>query len=91
VIHMSIVAIADMFGTGDGREELLTALARVERDAINQPGCLRYSFPTKLTEPNHFVLISEWRTRRRWTRTMRRPNSRTSSSHSTGCWRETAR
>ena len=57
---MSIIAVADMFATSDGRAELVTALARAERAAANQPGCIRYSFAAAIAEPNHFVLLSEW-------------------------------
>ena len=57
---MSVVAIADMFAMSDGREELVTALSRAEREAAKRPGCIRYSFAATITEPNRFVLISEW-------------------------------
>jgi quinol monooxygenase YgiN len=58
---MSIIAVADIFGTADGREELVAALGRAERDAAGQPGCLRYSFAAIIADPRHFVLVSEWR------------------------------
>ena len=57
---MSIIAVADMFSTSDGRDELLTALARAGREGAEQPGCIRYTFAATLTDSNHFVLISEW-------------------------------
>src|SRR4051794_32713627 len=57
---MSIVAIADMYGSSSSRDELAALLARAERDAADQPGCLRYSFANALGEPDHFILISEW-------------------------------
>jgi quinol monooxygenase YgiN len=57
---MSIIAIADMFGISSSRDELVTALARAERDAADQPGCVRYVFAAAIGEPDHFVLISEW-------------------------------
>ena len=57
---MSVIAVADMFATSDGREELVTALGRAECEAAKQPGCMRYSFAATITQPNHFVLISEW-------------------------------
>jgi quinol monooxygenase YgiN len=57
---MALIAIADMFATSDGREELVATLGRAERDAANQAGCVRYSFAATLNDPNHFVLISEW-------------------------------
>jgi len=58
---MSIVAVADLLGVSGRRHELMAALARAERDAADQPGCLRYSFAATIAEPDHFVLISEWR------------------------------
>ena len=57
---MSVIAVADMFAAGDSREELVALLGRAEREASNQPGCVRYSFAATIAEPNHFVLISEW-------------------------------
>jgi quinol monooxygenase YgiN len=57
---MSLIAIADMFATSDGREELVAALGRAQREAVNQPGCVRYSFAATINDPSHFVLISEW-------------------------------
>jgi quinol monooxygenase YgiN len=58
---MSIVAIADMFGISGRRQELVAALADGERDAAGRDGCLRYVFASALAEPDHFVLVSEWR------------------------------
>ena len=57
---MSIFAIADMFGTSSNRDELAAALAHAERDAAEQPGCLRYTFAAAIGDPDHFVLVSEW-------------------------------
>ena len=60
---MSIVAVADLFGISGRRRELVAALAREQRAATVQPGCLRYAFATTIADPDHFVLISEWRDR----------------------------
>jgi quinol monooxygenase YgiN len=57
---MSILAVADMFAQSDTRQELVGALTRAEREAANQPGCIRYSFAATISDPNHFVLVSEW-------------------------------
>lgn len=57
---MSIIAIADMFGSSSSRDELAALLAHAERETAQQPGCLRYSFAAVLGDPDHFVLISEW-------------------------------
>jgi quinol monooxygenase YgiN len=59
--RMSIVAVADIFGISGRRQELVAALARAERDAADQPGCMRYSFAAAIADHDHFVLISEWR------------------------------
>ena len=32
-----------------------------EGDAASRDGCLRYTFASTLAEPDHFVLVSEWR------------------------------
>jgi quinol monooxygenase YgiN len=58
---MSVIAVADMFGIRGRRQALEAALADAEREAADQPGCVRYSFAATITEPDHFVLISEWR------------------------------
>jgi quinol monooxygenase YgiN len=58
---MSIIAVADMFGLSGRRQDLEAVLADAERDAAAQPGCLRYSFATTIADPDHMVLISEWR------------------------------
>jgi quinol monooxygenase YgiN len=57
----SIVAIADLFGISGRREELRTVLAAAEHAAAGQPGCVRYSFAATLADPDHFLLVSEWR------------------------------
>jgi quinol monooxygenase YgiN len=60
---MSVVAVADLFGISGRRQELRAVLAGAERDAAGQPGCVRYSFAATVGDPDHFVLISEWRDR----------------------------
>jgi quinol monooxygenase YgiN len=58
---MSIVAISDLFGVSGRRHELIAALAGAEREAADQPGCVRYAFAATIADPDQFVLISEWR------------------------------
>src|SRR2546423_7285831 len=58
---MSVVAIADLFGISGRRHELRAVLAAAERDAAGQPGCVRYSFAATVADPDHFLLVSEWR------------------------------
>jgi quinol monooxygenase YgiN len=57
----SVLAVADLFGISGRREELRAVLAGAELDTAGQPGCLRYSFAATLADPDHFVLLSEWR------------------------------
>jgi quinol monooxygenase YgiN len=57
----SVLAIGDLFGISGRRQEFRAVLADAERDAAAQPGCVRYSFAATLADPDHFVLISEWR------------------------------
>jgi quinol monooxygenase YgiN len=57
----SVLAIGDLFGISGRRQELRAVLAGAERDAAAQPGCVRYSFAATLADPDHFVLVSEWR------------------------------
>jgi quinol monooxygenase YgiN len=58
---VSVIAVADIFGISGRRQELVAALAGAEREAADQPGCVRYSFAATIAEPDHFVLVSEWR------------------------------
>ena len=58
---MSVIAVADIFGINGRRQALVAALAGAEREAADQPGCMRYSFAATIADPDHFVLISEWR------------------------------
>jgi autoinducer 2-degrading protein len=57
---MSIVVIADMFGIAGRRPELLTALTQIEREAAEQPGCLRYSVAASVSDPECIVVVAEW-------------------------------
>lgn len=58
---MSIVAVADLFGVSSERDQLIALLAKAEREAAEQPGCVRYAFAATLADPDHFVLLAEWR------------------------------
>ena len=58
---MAVVAIADLYGIRGRRNELVALLAEAEREAVAQPGCLRYSFAATLADLDRFVLVSEWR------------------------------
>jgi quinol monooxygenase YgiN len=58
---MPVVAVADMFGISGRRQELRELLAGAERDAAGAPGCVRYAFATSVTDPDHVLLVSEWR------------------------------
>jgi quinol monooxygenase YgiN len=58
---MPIVAVADLFGVSGRRHELVDALKGEQRVAAEQPGCVRYSFAATIADPDHFVLIGEWR------------------------------
>lgn len=55
------MTIADLYGISGRRNELVARLAAAEREAAAQPGCLRYSFAATLADPDHFVLLGEWR------------------------------
>jgi quinol monooxygenase YgiN len=55
------LVIADMFGVPGERSELLTLLAKAERTAMSQDGCLRYTVATSLADPDHYVVVEEWR------------------------------
>jgi quinol monooxygenase YgiN len=57
---MAVIAVAEMFGVSGRREELTRLLERFERWAAGEPGCRRYVFAAALTDPNRFVLFSEW-------------------------------
>jgi quinol monooxygenase YgiN len=55
-----VIAVADMFGIIGRRDELAKLLRRFEQRAGAEPGCLRYTFAPTLSDPTHFVLLSEW-------------------------------
>jgi quinol monooxygenase YgiN len=57
---VAIIALAEMFGISGRRSELVALLARSERDAMAQPGCRRYAFAAALSDPDRFLLTSEW-------------------------------
>jgi quinol monooxygenase YgiN len=57
---MTVIALADLFGTAGARTELLEIIADLQRSARERPGCLRYEFAEALDEPDHFILVSEW-------------------------------
>jgi quinol monooxygenase YgiN len=56
-----VLVIADIFGIAGRRPELVSVLAGAERDAAAEDGCLRYSTAASLDDPDHFVVVSEWR------------------------------
>jgi quinol monooxygenase YgiN len=56
-----ILVVADMYGIAGRRQELLAALANSERDAAAKDGCLRYTVAATLSDPDHYVVVSEWR------------------------------
>jgi quinol monooxygenase YgiN len=55
-----VVAVAEMFGIAGRRPELVALLEETERWATAQPGCRRYTFAAALSDPDRFVLLSEW-------------------------------
>jgi quinol monooxygenase YgiN len=57
---MAVIALADLFGIDGRRPELVALLERSERDALAEPGCKRYTFAATLSDPDRFVLVSEW-------------------------------
>jgi quinol monooxygenase YgiN len=57
---MAILAIAEMFGIAASRSELTALLARFEGEAAGHQGCRRYVASSALTEPDRFVIVSEW-------------------------------
>ena len=58
-----MIAIADMFGNVDERQALHQLLTAAEAEAGAIPGCVRYVFTSTLADPDHVVLVSEWRDR----------------------------
>jgi quinol monooxygenase YgiN len=56
-----VVAVADLHGISGRRQELRAVLAGAEREAAGEPGCVRYSFAATIADPDHVVLVGEWR------------------------------
>jgi quinol monooxygenase YgiN len=55
-----VLAIADMFAVTLRRGELVSLLERFEAQAVEEPGCRRFTFAASLADPDRFVLVSEW-------------------------------
>jgi quinol monooxygenase YgiN len=55
-----VIAVADMYGISGRRSELVDLLVRSEHEAAARPGCRRYTFAAALSDPDRFVLVSEW-------------------------------
>jgi quinol monooxygenase YgiN len=58
---VSVIAVADMYGLSGRRADLADALRAGERAAQSRPGCVRYAFAARVADPDHYVLVSEWR------------------------------
>jgi quinol monooxygenase YgiN len=58
---MSVIALAEIYGVHDRRAELLAAFAAAERAARDEPGFMRYRFAEVHDDPDHYVLVGEWR------------------------------
>jgi quinol monooxygenase YgiN len=59
-MRVSVVAVAEMFGIIGRRPELVSLLEDSERLAASESGCRRYTFAATLSDPDRFMLISEW-------------------------------
>jgi quinol monooxygenase YgiN len=57
-----VVAIAEIFGIGGRRDELLDLFVRTQQQVREVPGSRRYVFAARLEMPDEFVLVSEWDT-----------------------------
>jgi quinol monooxygenase YgiN len=57
---MTVIALAEMFGISERRNDLAAVLERFERWAAGERGCRRYVFAATLGDPSRFVLVSEW-------------------------------
>jgi quinol monooxygenase YgiN len=57
---MSVIALAELFGTAGARTELLEILGDAQRSARERPGCMRYAFAQAIDDADHFILVSEW-------------------------------
>jgi quinol monooxygenase YgiN len=55
-----MLAVADLYGISGRRAELISLLERSERAAAGGPGCRRYTFAATVSDPDRFVLVSEW-------------------------------
>lgn len=59
-LSVPLIALADMYGISGRRSELVALLERAEQGAASQPGCRRYTFAASVSDPDRFVLVSEW-------------------------------
>jgi quinol monooxygenase YgiN len=77
---MSVIAVAEMFGISGRREELAALLEGLERQAVEQSGCRRYTVVATLADPTRFLLVSEWESQAALDAHYRCKGSRTSNS-----------
>ena len=55
---MTVIAVGEMFGISAARDELIALMGRLEREAVSQPGCRRYTFAATISDPDRFVVVS---------------------------------
>jgi quinol monooxygenase YgiN len=58
---MAVIALADIYGVSGRRAELLSAFADAESAARDETGFVQYRFSEVHDDPDHFVLVSQWR------------------------------
>ena len=59
---MPVIALADIYGIGGRRAELLALFRETERAARATPGARRYVFAASPDDPDRYLLVSEWET-----------------------------
>lgn len=58
---MTVVAVAHIEGIHGRRAELVELMRATAAAAREHPGCLAYDFTAAVDDPDHFVLVAEWR------------------------------
>ena len=59
---MPVIGLADIYGIGGRRTELLALFRETERSARAVPGVRRYVFAARPNDPDQYLLVSEWET-----------------------------
>lgn len=56
-----IIALGDVYAQIPRREQVRELMRATQARMRDQPGCISYTFTVSLDDPEHFVIIEQWR------------------------------